>query len=78
MPSERDIRARNEKFAKKARETQNVRGAGGAARGLVHKSQEAKRDEQSPSYVRYLALFCLLVLAGGLILELIYVLFRAL
>lgn len=42
-----------------------MRGAGGTARGLVHKSQEAKRDEQSPSYVRYLALFCLLVLAGG-------------
>ena len=84
QPSERDIRARNAKFAKRARETQNVRNAGGVARGLVHKSEEEKRDEHPPAYARYLSLFCLVLLGGGctwgsdaVILELAYLFFRS-
>ncbi|PKI83485.1 hypothetical protein MVES_002415 [Malassezia vespertilionis] len=69
MPSERDIRARNSKFAKRARETQNIRGAGGAARGLVNKSEEEEREEAPPKLVRYLSIFFLCVFAGGLLVE---------
>lgn len=71
MPTARDIRARNELFAKRARDTQDKRNSKGEnKRGLVHThtEPEEKKPEASPT-VRYLAIFLIFVLLGGFLME---------
>lgn len=64
QPSAKDIRARNERFAKKARETQNLRHAKGAnRRGLLHEHKNV--EPKTSRWVQYLAIFVLLLLGGG-------------
>ncbi|WFD18631.1 hypothetical protein MCAP1_000837 [Malassezia caprae] len=76
MPSAKDIRARNELFAKKARETQNLRNAKGAnRRGLLHEHKEV--EPKTSRWVQYLAIFVLLLLGGGFIMEMLFLFMRA-
>lgn len=73
QPSARDIRARNEQFAKKARDTQGLRNSKGEnKRGLVHRPAEVaaaeepeKKQPGASSAVKYLAIFLIFVLLGG-------------
>lgn len=81
MPTGRHIRAKNELFARRARETQNLRGAKHNARGLVHQHEE--HEQKTPFATRALAIFLLTVLLGGgtslltVVMELVYMMFRS-
>ncbi|KOS15697.1 hypothetical protein Malapachy_2501 [Malassezia pachydermatis] len=76
MPSAKDIRARNELFAKKARETQNLRGSKGPnKRGLLHTHEERQKTSK---VVQYTALFFLVLLGGGFVMEMLFLFMRSL
>ncbi|AXA48220.1 uncharacterized protein MRET_0686 [Malassezia restricta] len=82
MPSARDIHARNERFAKKARDTQGLRNTSGKnKRGLVKApAQESEQQEQVPRAspaVRYLAIFLIFVLLGGFVMEMLSLFMRS-
>ena len=82
MPTGRDIRAKNELFARRARDTQNLRGARHNARGLVHTEDDDARPK-TPLATKAIALFFLSILLGGgaylltVVMELVYLFFRS-
>lgn len=82
MPTGRDIRAKNELFARRARETQNLRGVRHNARGLVH-TEENDARRKTPFATQAIAIFFLTLLLGGgallltVVMELVYLFFRS-
>ena len=64
QPSGRDIRARNERFAQRAHDTQGLRGARDGRRGLVHSSED-REEKSANAWTRYTALTLLLILLGA-------------